>query len=86
MTVEPVVVRAETDSKTASVTVRLVDDSMNGIAPTRTLVTQMRLTNRKPKRGVRRGGAPQLPMTIASARPLTMAPDAAKTSQSALPT
>ena len=50
MTVDPVVVMPDTDSKIASVKPMSSDDTMKGTAPASAIVSHSRLTSRKPKR------------------------------------
>ncbi len=84
MTVDPVVVSAEVDSKMASATVRSIDEAISGTAPMITVVAQRRLTIRKPKRAFGMTLEPCVARAVASDSPPVKKADSAKTCQSGL--
>ncbi len=69
MTVLPVVVSAETDSKMASARSSSSEEASSGTAPTITVVSHSRLTTKKPKRDDSAGARPCVASATASPRP-----------------
>src|SRR5690606_24062534 len=85
ITVAPVAVIPETDSKNASARSSSIDDAINGMAPATQAVSHSRFTTRKPKREEIVGARPCVAKATASERPPVKNAEKAKTCQSWLP-
>jgi hypothetical protein len=75
----------ETDSKKASATLISSDEARNGTAPAMAIVSQSRLTRKKPNRVVTGGACPWVASATAIASPPMNSAEKAKTRQSWLP-
>ncbi|MNL50641.1 hypothetical protein D3C87_1736730 [compost metagenome] len=85
MTVDPVVVMAETDSNRACAKSSFSEDSHSGIAPTTENTAQRRLTSRNPNFFENGGGPIRVAMNVAADRPPTKKAETAKICQSGWP-
>src|SRR5687768_3427841 len=85
ITVEPVVVIAETDSKKALAKSISSDDSMKGTAPTSEKTSHSMLTSRKPIFLLNGGGPARVAAAVIVDRPPTSAAERTKTCQSGWP-
>lgn len=85
MTVEPVVVIAETDSKNACAKSSFSEDSQSGSAPTTEKTAHSTLTSRKPNFFENGGGPERVARKVPAERPPIMNAVTAKTCQSGWP-
>lgn len=85
ITVDPVVVIAETDSKSACAKSRSRDDIHSGKAPINAKVDQSTLTSKKPNFLENGGGPARVAMKVVAESPLVTKAAVAKTCQSVWP-